>query len=82
LHPNWRSYRLTLLVTVGWAAVVFVINRALGTNYGYLNGKPGGASLLDLLGAWPWYLLVALAIAAIVWALITWPWTRGIRAQQ
>jgi hypothetical integral membrane protein (TIGR02206 family) len=81
LHPNWRSYRLTLLVTGGWAAVVFVINRALGTNYGYLNGKPGGASLLDLLGAWPWYLLVALAIAAIVWALITWPWTRRARTQ-
>ena len=60
LHPNWRSYRLTLALTVGWAAVVFVINRALGTNYGYLNGKPGGASLLDLLGDWPWYLLVAL----------------------
>jgi hypothetical integral membrane protein (TIGR02206 family) len=82
LHPNWRSYRLTLLVTAGWAGVVFVINRALGTNYGYLNGKPGGASLLDVLGDWPWYLLVALAVAAAVWALITWPWTRRARAQQ
>ena len=82
LHPNRRSYRLTLLVTVGWAAVVFVINRALGTNYGYLNGKPGGASLLDLLGDWPWYLLAALAVAAVVWALITWPWTLRTRTQQ
>jgi hypothetical integral membrane protein (TIGR02206 family) len=79
LHPNWRSYRLTLVVTVGWAVVVFAINRALGTNYGYLNGKPGGASLLDVLGDWPWYLLVALAIAAAVWALITWPWVRQAR---
>jgi hypothetical integral membrane protein (TIGR02206 family) len=59
-----------------------VINRALGTNYGYLNGKPGGASLLDVLGDWPWYLLVALAVAAAVWALITWPWARRTRAQQ
>ena len=78
---NWRIYRLTLLVTVGWAAVVFVVSGAFRTNYGYLNGKPSGASLLDLLGAWPWYLLVALAMAAAVWALITWPWTRGTRAQ-
>ncbi len=82
LHPDWRSYRLTLLVTTGWAAVVFVINRALETNYGYLNGKPGGASLLDLLGDWPWYLLVALAVAAAVWAMITWPWTRRTRARR
>ena len=42
----------------------------------------GGASLLELLGDWPWYLLVAFAVAAAVWALITWPWTRRTRAQQ
>jgi len=78
LHPTWRSYRQALAVTVGWGAIVFVINRLLGTNYGYLNGKPGGASLLDLMGGWPWYLLVALAVLAAVWALITWPWTMRI----
>jgi hypothetical integral membrane protein (TIGR02206 family) len=75
VHPTWRSYRLTLAVTVGWAAIVFGINRAIGANYGYLNGKPGGASLLDLLGPWPWYLAVVLALLAAFWALITWPWT-------
>jgi hypothetical integral membrane protein (TIGR02206 family) len=74
LHPNWRSYRLALAVTLGWAAVVFGINRALGTNYGYLNSKPSGVSLLDLMGGWPWYLLVASGLMAVVWALITWPW--------
>jgi hypothetical integral membrane protein (TIGR02206 family) len=75
LHPNWRSYRLALAVTMGWATITFVINRALGTNYGYLNGKPSSASLLDLMGQWPWYLLVVLALLAAFWALITWPWT-------
>jgi hypothetical integral membrane protein (TIGR02206 family) len=80
LHPNWRSYRLALAVTVGWSTLVFVINRALGTNYGYLNGKPSSASLLDLMGQWPWYLLVVLALLAAFWALITWPWTSRMRA--
>jgi hypothetical integral membrane protein (TIGR02206 family) len=61
--------------------MVFAINRALGTNYGYLNGKPGGASLLDLLGAWPWYLVVVLALLAAFWALITWPWTARAQAR-
>jgi hypothetical integral membrane protein (TIGR02206 family) len=79
LRPTWRSYRLALAVTVGWAAIVFAINHALGTNYGYLNGKPGGASLLDLMGGWPWYLVAVLALLAAVWALITWPWTRRTR---
>ena len=76
LHPNWRDYRLALVVTVGWAAVTLTINQALGTNYGYLSRKPAGGSLLDLLGEWPWYLLVVLALLAGVWALITWPWVR------
>ena len=80
LHPNWRSYRLALAVTIGWATITFVINRALGTNYGYLNGKPSSASLLDLMGQWPWYLLVVLAILAVFWALITLPWTSRTRA--
>jgi hypothetical integral membrane protein (TIGR02206 family) len=79
LRPTWRSYRLALAVTVAWAAIVFAINRALGTNYGYLNGKPGGASLLDLMGGWPWYLVAVLALLAAFWALITWPWTSRTR---
>ncbi|HEU4907464.1 MAG TPA: TIGR02206 family membrane protein [Propionibacteriaceae bacterium] len=76
LHPSWRSYRLTLAVTASWIVVVFPINSALGTNYGYLNGRPGSASLLNLMGKWPWYLLTVPALVAAVWALITWPWTR------
>jgi hypothetical integral membrane protein (TIGR02206 family) len=80
LHPNWRSYRLALAVTVGWATIVFASNRVLGTNYGYLNGKPSSASLLDLMGQWPWYLLLVLALLSAFWALITWPWTSRTRA--
>jgi hypothetical integral membrane protein (TIGR02206 family) len=75
MRPGWRSYRVALGVTVGWAVLVFIINSAVGTNYGYLNHKPAGASLLELMGEWPWYLVVALAITSGVWALITWPWT-------
>ena len=76
LRPSWRSYRLALTFTLGWAVGVFAINVALGTNYGYLNRKPGGASLLDLFGPWPVYLLVALVLVFAVWALITVPWTK------
>jgi hypothetical integral membrane protein (TIGR02206 family) len=76
MRPTWRSYRLALAATLVWAVVVFWINRAIGTNYGYLNAKPAGTSLLDLMGEWPWYLVVGFGVAAAVWALITWPWTR------
>lgn len=75
-HPDWSRYRFTLLFTVGWAATAFSINSVLGTNYGYLNEKPGGPSLLDAMGGWPGYLLAALTLLVAIWALMTWPWVR------
>ncbi|WP_110208396.1 TIGR02206 family membrane protein [Nocardioides daejeonensis] len=76
LAPTWRSFRTTVLLTSTWAVAVMVINGWLGTNYGYLNGKPRGASALDLLGPWPGYVLAEVAIVIAVWALLTWCWTR------
>jgi hypothetical integral membrane protein (TIGR02206 family) len=71
---DWRSYRIALITTAVWAAFVFALNQALTTNYGYLNAKPGSASILDLLGPWPWYVAAEAAIIAAGWALFTWPW--------
>ncbi|MBV9830122.1 MAG: hypothetical protein JOZ82_00885, partial [Marmoricola sp.] len=43
--------------------------------YGYLVRKPGSASLLDLLGPWPWYVVSAAALVVGGWALVlTLPW--------
>ncbi|MEX5270741.1 TMEM164-related integral membrane acyltransferase [Kocuria sabuli] len=72
---DWRSYRLALVFTVTWAMATFGLNSWLGTNYGFLNGKPNHPSILDLFGPWPWYLLVEFLIITVAWALITWPWT-------
>jgi hypothetical integral membrane protein (TIGR02206 family) len=76
MRPGWRSYRITVLVTVVWAAVTFAFNSIAGTDYGFLNEKPATATLLDILGPWPVYLLTAATLILIVWALMTWPWER------
>ncbi len=76
LRPDWRSYRVAVLVTIGWGLVMFAFNQLEGTNYGFLNSKPLAASLLDVLGPWPWYLVSELVIGAGAWAMITWPWVR------
>lgn len=85
MTPDWRSYRTALLVTAGWAASMFGFNLLLGTNFGYLNAKPRSASILDLLGHWPWYVLAEIVVIVTAWALVTWPWValdrrRGARA--
>ncbi|WP_211296118.1 TIGR02206 family membrane protein [Mycobacterium aquaticum] len=78
-RPRWRDYRFAVIATLGWAAVTLAFNAATGTNYGYLNRKPPTASLLDVLGPWPLYLLAEVAIVLVVWALMTWPWERARR---
>jgi hypothetical integral membrane protein (TIGR02206 family) len=77
MRPDWRDYRFAVAVTLVWAAGAFVFNLIAGTNYGYLNSKPGSGSVLDLLGPWPWYVLVEALIILLGWALISWPWTRS-----
>lgn len=81
MRPGWRSYRFVVVVTVVWAAVAFTFNRIAGTDYGFLNGKPRTASLLDVLGPWPVYVLTASTLVIIVWALMTWPWIRSNESQ-
>lgn len=78
-RPDWRSYRVAILITLIWAAVTFTFNAAFNTNYGYLNRRPSTPSLFDLFGPWPVYLLVAFVLVITVWALITVPWTRRSR---
>jgi hypothetical integral membrane protein (TIGR02206 family) len=74
MTPDWRSYRLAVVTTAAWAVTAFLVNVVAGTNFGYLSAKPASASILDLLGDWPLYLLTESSIVVLVWALVTWPW--------
>ncbi|MEU8309237.1 TIGR02206 family membrane protein [Actinomadura sp. NPDC048955] len=79
MRPDRGGYGFAVAVTVAWAVATFVFNLSAGTNYGYLNAKPGTGSVLDLMGPWPWYVLVEALVILLGWALITWPWTRASR---
>jgi len=74
--PTWRGYRFAVVVTAAWAGMVMVFNEATGTNYGYLNRKPPGASLLDVMPDWPFYVLIEIVLVTGVWALLTWTFVR------
>ena len=79
LAPRWREYRFTMAVTLAWAALAYAFNLMADTNYGYLVRKPTSGSVLDLLGPWPVYVVAEIVIVAVIWALMTWPWTRRAR---
>lgn len=55
---------------LAYAALAGTFNAIFGTNYMYLCRKPGGASLLDVLGPWPVYLIAGGIVGyALFWLL-------------
>lgn len=79
-RPTWRLWGFALGSTALWAVGAVAFNLVAGTNYGYLMRKPSTASVLDLLGPWPWYLVSEIAIISMVWLVVmTLPWELAAR---
>lgn len=60
------------------ALSVFFINQLLDANYMFLKQKPTAASLLDILGPYPYYLLSLEGIAFIVFLILYIPFKKRI----
>ncbi|OGN75206.1 MAG: hypothetical protein A2X25_04235 [Chloroflexi bacterium GWB2_49_20] len=72
-RPNWKSFWRVLMGVNIYAAIIFPVNRLLGTNYLFINGKPATASILDALPAWPYYIIYMELIGLIVFLLLYLP---------
>lgn len=73
LRPTPSSILTVLLVGNLYMLIVFFINRALGSNYLFVNRKPDTASILDVLPAWPWYILYIEALGGVMVLLLYLP---------
>ena len=83
-RPTWFSLWKTMLVLNVYLVVVTAINYALGSNYMFTLEKPHTASLFDIMGPWPWYLLTAEVLAVVLFSLLYLPFAlsdRRVRQQ-
>jgi hypothetical integral membrane protein (TIGR02206 family) len=69
------------MITIGYAALVGLVDAVTGANYMYLRAKPPSPTPLDLLGAWPWYLAPAAVIGAVLFLVLDLPFRRQGRAE-
>lgn len=75
-RPRRGAFRRALVGVNLFALLVGLFNLHYGTNYMFLCEKPAGASLLDRLGPWPWYLLGGEAVAVALFWLLWLPFRR------
>lgn len=68
-RPWFKSIGKVLVVTNIYALFIGCFNYFTGGNYLYLAHKPEGASLLDYLGPWPWYIL-SLELMLLVFCVV------------
>jgi len=75
MRPTWKSMLRVIVLLNIFAVVVYAINILIGANYMFVVHKPETASIYDLFGPWPWYLLVSEALCVVIFLLLYIPFT-------
>lgn len=73
MRPKLKSTLISFIALQGYFVFVSIINKFTGANYFYLNAKPNAPSILDLLGEWPNYILMAELLLIPYFLLIYFP---------
>lgn len=72
-RPTWKSLPRVILITNLYWLFCALVNRQIGSNYLYTQGKLPTPSLLDVLGPYPWYLLAMEVLGIILCVLMYLP---------
>lgn len=73
LQPRTGAVRRIFLLTLGFAAIIALIDLVTGGNYLYLRQVPAQGSLLSVMGPWPWYIAVGALLTLIVLTILSAP---------
>ncbi len=72
-RPTWKSFWRVVIGTNAYMFVIYFVNRALGSNYLFLNEKPAPFSVLQFLPPWPYYIIFMELIGILCFLLLYLP---------
>lgn len=73
MKPTFKSIFKSFIALQFYVLFMMFINKITGANYFYISRKPDGATMLDYMGEWPYYLLVTELILIPYFLLIYLP---------
>ena len=76
-RPTWVSVWRTMLILNLYMLLVTGFNFLIGSNYMFTLHKPATASLFDVMGAWPWYIVNAEFLALLLFSILYLPFAFG-----
>jgi hypothetical integral membrane protein (TIGR02206 family) len=79
IAPRRGAVPRVVALTLALAALDAGANVVTGGNYMYLRHTPGVASLLDLMGPWPWYIVAAAGLAVVFFFCLDLPFAISSR---
>jgi hypothetical integral membrane protein (TIGR02206 family) len=79
LTPRRGAVARVFGLTVAYAVVVGAVDALTGGDYLWLAAPPPTASLLSVLGPWPWYILSSAALALVLFVVLDLPFRAGRR---
>ena len=71
--PRRHAYIWIAGLTIAYAAFIGLLDLVTGADYMYLRAKPASATLLDVMGPWPWYIAVAAAVGLALFFILDAP---------
>ena len=72
-RPTWKSFWRVVIGSNIYMVIIFFINRWIGSDYLFVNGKPATASIMDLLPSWPFYIIYLELIGIVTFLLLYLP---------
>lgn len=83
-RPSVRDLRLAWVATLVYGVMMILVDLVTGYNYGFVGrSPPGGRTVVDFLGPWPWRLIwMAVGVLGLQWgAWAVWGFGRKVKVE-
>jgi hypothetical integral membrane protein (TIGR02206 family) len=81
LEPRKGAAVRVFFITIGYSALVGLVDWLSGANYMFLRQAPAEWTLLKVLGPWPWYIFSAAGVAIVLITALDAPFWHSRRSR-